>query len=77
MASPRSSCRGPARDALVPINHASRPYLGLNQLSEGGASKLSFYEVTKRPACSMRSSAWRASIRASCRCITTISKRSI
>ncbi|MFM0416429.1 D-(-)-3-hydroxybutyrate oligomer hydrolase [Paraburkholderia aromaticivorans] len=33
-------------DALVPINHASRPYLGLNQLSEGGASKLSFYEVT-------------------------------
>jgi hydroxybutyrate-dimer hydrolase len=33
-------------DALVPINHASRPYLGLNQLSEGGGSKLSFYEVT-------------------------------
>jgi len=33
-------------DALVPINHASRPYLGLNQLTEGGASKLSFYEVT-------------------------------
>jgi hydroxybutyrate-dimer hydrolase len=33
-------------DTLVPINHASRPYLGLNQLSEGGASKLSFYEVT-------------------------------
>ncbi|MFM0252172.1 D-(-)-3-hydroxybutyrate oligomer hydrolase [Paraburkholderia sediminicola] len=33
-------------DALVPINHASRPYLGLNQVSEGGASKLSFYEVT-------------------------------
>jgi hydroxybutyrate-dimer hydrolase len=33
-------------DALVPINHASRPYLGLNQLVEGGASKLSFYEVT-------------------------------
>lgn len=33
-------------DALVPINHASRPYLGLNQLSEGAASKLSFYEVT-------------------------------
>jgi hydroxybutyrate-dimer hydrolase len=33
-------------DALVPINHASRPYLGMNQLTEGGASKLSFYEVT-------------------------------
>lgn len=33
-------------DALVPINHASRPYLGLNQLNEGGASKLSLYEVT-------------------------------
>ncbi|WP_144148474.1 D-(-)-3-hydroxybutyrate oligomer hydrolase [Paraburkholderia sp. BCC1884] len=33
-------------DALVPINHASRPYLGLNQLTEGSASKLSFYEVT-------------------------------
>jgi len=33
-------------DALVPINHASRPYLGLNQVTEGGASKLSLYEVT-------------------------------
>lgn len=33
-------------DTLVPINHASRPYLGMNQLMEGGASKLSFYEVT-------------------------------
>jgi hydroxybutyrate-dimer hydrolase len=33
-------------DALVPINHASRPYFGMNQLVEGGASKLSFYEVT-------------------------------
>ncbi|WP_238812381.1 D-(-)-3-hydroxybutyrate oligomer hydrolase [Paraburkholderia sp. SG-MS1] len=33
-------------DALVPINHASRPYVGMNQLIEGGASKLSFYEVT-------------------------------
>ncbi|RDK03083.1 D-(-)-3-hydroxybutyrate oligomer hydrolase [Paraburkholderia lacunae] len=33
-------------DALVPINHASRPYLAMNQLAEGGASKLSFYEVT-------------------------------
>ncbi|WP_246278908.1 D-(-)-3-hydroxybutyrate oligomer hydrolase [Paraburkholderia ultramafica] len=33
-------------DALVPINHASRPYLGMNQLAEGSASKLSFYEVT-------------------------------
>ncbi|MEX3899844.1 D-(-)-3-hydroxybutyrate oligomer hydrolase [Paraburkholderia sp. BR10954] len=33
-------------DALVPINHASRPYLGLNQVAEGGASKLALYEVT-------------------------------
>ncbi|MGF6770106.1 hydroxybutyrate-dimer hydrolase [Paraburkholderia sp. GAS199] len=33
-------------DALVPINHASRPYLGMNSLVEGSASKLSFYEVT-------------------------------
>ncbi|MGF6411243.1 hypothetical protein OKW37_002913 [Paraburkholderia sp. MM5482-R2] len=33
-------------DALVPINHASRPYLGLNQVVEGGASKLALYEVT-------------------------------
>lgn len=33
-------------DALVPINHASRPYLAMNELAEGGASKLSFYEVT-------------------------------
>jgi hydroxybutyrate-dimer hydrolase len=33
-------------DALVPINHASRPYVGTNQLLEGGASKLSFYEIT-------------------------------
>ncbi|HEX7934509.1 MAG TPA: D-(-)-3-hydroxybutyrate oligomer hydrolase [Paraburkholderia sp.] len=33
-------------DALVPINHASRPYFATNQLVEGGASKLSFYEIT-------------------------------
>ncbi|CAB3673260.1 D-(-)-3-hydroxybutyrate oligomer hydrolase [Paraburkholderia rhynchosiae] len=33
-------------DALVPINHASRPYVATNQLVEGGASKLSFYEIT-------------------------------
>jgi hydroxybutyrate-dimer hydrolase len=33
-------------DALVPVNHASRPYLGMNQLVEGRASNLSFYEVT-------------------------------
>ncbi|MFL9932947.1 D-(-)-3-hydroxybutyrate oligomer hydrolase [Paraburkholderia sp. RL18-103-BIB-C] len=33
-------------DALVPINHASRPYLGMNQVAEGGASQLSLYEVT-------------------------------
>ncbi|MGY6152119.1 D-(-)-3-hydroxybutyrate oligomer hydrolase [Paraburkholderia graminis] len=33
-------------DALVPINHASRPYVATNRLVEGGASKLSFYEIT-------------------------------
>ncbi|CAB3650459.1 D-(-)-3-hydroxybutyrate oligomer hydrolase [Paraburkholderia phenoliruptrix] len=33
-------------DALVPINHASRPYVATNQLVEGAASKLSFYEIT-------------------------------
>ena len=33
-------------DTLVPVNHASRPYLGLNKVAEGGASKLSFIEVT-------------------------------
>jgi len=33
-------------DALVPINHASRPYLGMNQVAEGKSSKLSFYEIT-------------------------------
>ena len=33
-------------DALVPINHASRPYLGANQVVEGKSSHLSFYEIT-------------------------------
>ena len=33
-------------DTLVPINHASRPYLGMNQVAEGKSSKLSFYEIT-------------------------------
>ena len=33
-------------DALVPINHASRPYLGANQVVEGKSSQLSFYEIT-------------------------------
>jgi hydroxybutyrate-dimer hydrolase len=33
-------------DALVPINHASRPYLGANQVAEGSKSQLSLYEVT-------------------------------
>ncbi|WP_244816023.1 D-(-)-3-hydroxybutyrate oligomer hydrolase [Caballeronia sp. Lep1P3] len=32
-------------DALVPINHASRPYLGANKVAEGGKSQLSFYEI--------------------------------
>ncbi len=33
-------------DALLPVNHTSRPYLGLNKVAEGGGSKLSFIEVT-------------------------------
>ncbi len=33
-------------DALLPVNHTSRPYLGLNKLAEGGASKLAIIEVT-------------------------------
>ncbi|PLP97391.1 D-(-)-3-hydroxybutyrate oligomer hydrolase [Cupriavidus pauculus] len=33
-------------DALLPVNHTSRPYLGLNKSVEGSASKLSYVEVT-------------------------------
>ena len=33
-------------DALVPVNHTSRPYLGLNDLAEHGRSRLSYIEVT-------------------------------
>lgn len=33
-------------DALLPVNHTSRPYLGLNKAVEGTASKLSYVEVT-------------------------------
>jgi hydroxybutyrate-dimer hydrolase len=33
-------------DALIPVNHASRAYLGLNAAVEGGASKLRYIEVT-------------------------------
>lgn len=33
-------------DALIPVNHTSRPYLGLNRVAEGSASKLSYIEVT-------------------------------
>ncbi|MCE4540886.1 D-(-)-3-hydroxybutyrate oligomer hydrolase [Caballeronia sp. PC1] len=32
-------------DALVPINHASRPYLGANRVAEGNKSQLSLYEI--------------------------------
>ncbi len=32
-------------DALVPINHASRPYLGANRVAEGNKSPLSLYEI--------------------------------
>ena len=33
-------------DALIPVNHTSRPYLGLNRQAEGAASKLAYVEVT-------------------------------
>ena len=33
-------------DALVPVNHTSRPYLGNNRITEGAASRLNYYEVT-------------------------------
>lgn len=33
-------------DPLLPVNHTSRPYLGLNKTVEGTASKLSYIEVT-------------------------------
>jgi hydroxybutyrate-dimer hydrolase len=33
-------------DALVPLNHASRAYLGLNAAVEGGRSQLRYVEVT-------------------------------
>ena len=33
-------------DALIPVNHASRPYFGLNKIVEGASSQLAYYEVT-------------------------------
>lgn len=33
-------------DALVPVNHTSRPYFGLNKIVEGASSQLAYYEVT-------------------------------
>ncbi len=33
-------------DALLPVNHTSRPYAALNKQVEGSASKLSYIEVT-------------------------------
>lgn len=33
-------------DALLPVNHTSRPYLALNRKVEGTASRLSYIEVT-------------------------------
>jgi hydroxybutyrate-dimer hydrolase len=32
-------------DALIPVNHTSRPYTALNRVVEGSASKLSYIEV--------------------------------
>lgn len=33
-------------DALLPVNHTSRPYTALNKAVEGGGSRLSYIEVT-------------------------------
>lgn len=33
-------------DALVPVNHASRAYLGANKMAEGPNSEVVYYEVT-------------------------------
>ncbi len=33
-------------DALVPVNHSSRAFVGLNQLVERGRSRVRYYEVT-------------------------------
>ena len=33
-------------DTLIPVNHASRAYYGANARTEGGASRLRYYEVT-------------------------------
>lgn len=33
-------------DALLPVNHTSRPYTALSRLADGAASKLSYIEVT-------------------------------
>jgi hydroxybutyrate-dimer hydrolase len=33
-------------DALVPVNHSSRPFVGQNRLVEGSGSKVHYYEVT-------------------------------
>jgi len=33
-------------DALLPVNHTSRPYYALNKLTEGADSRLSYIEVT-------------------------------
>ena len=32
-------------DTLVPVNHASRAYYGMNQVTEGAASQVRYYEV--------------------------------
>jgi hydroxybutyrate-dimer hydrolase len=32
-------------DTLVPVNHGSRAYYGMNQVTEGGASQVRYYEV--------------------------------
>jgi hydroxybutyrate-dimer hydrolase len=33
-------------DAILPINHTSRAYYGLNQIAEGARSNLRYYEIT-------------------------------
>ncbi len=64
-------------DNLVPVNHSSRPYYGLNKMVEGRDSHLRYYEVTNAQHFEAFSSAVSAGLttRASCRCTSTASRR--
>ena len=61
-------------DALLPVNHTSRPYLGLNKVAEGTASKLSYIEITNAQHFDTfigLPTLYPATTRATCRCTCT------